>query len=67
MEQHVNAENDMERTPTSGMKLSDMRNLFDLPIEKAAKKLKLCPTEMKKICRKHGLERWPQRKVWSQQ
>ncbi|XP_054817870.1 uncharacterized protein LOC129317579 [Prosopis cineraria] len=54
-----------QRERIARMKLSDMRGFFSLPIQKAAKKLKLCPTVMKKICRKEGLQQWPYRKVKS--
>ncbi|KAI9118475.1 hypothetical protein K1719_010807 [Acacia pycnantha] len=74
MEQEVKAGDDMkaetsdtclaeQRERVEKMKLSDMRDVFGLPIQKAAKRMKLCPTQMKKICRKQGLERWPRRKV----
>lgn len=36
---------------------------FDLPINVAAKQLGVCATVLKKICRKHGLQRWPFRKI----
>ncbi|XP_058188432.1 protein RKD1-like [Rhododendron vialii] len=38
---------------------------FHLPIEEAAREMKVCPTVMKKISRKHGLKRWPHRKIKS--
>lgn len=36
---------------------------FHLPIDAASKELNVCPTVLKKICRLHGLPRWPHRKV----
>lgn len=36
---------------------------FHLPIVEASKALKIGTTSLKKICRKHGLARWPHRKV----
>lgn len=43
--------------------MNDLRDYFHLPIEEAAKKVDLCPTVLKKTCRKAGLARWPHRKV----
>lgn len=47
------------------MTLYDLRDYFHLPIEETAKHVLLCPTVIKKICRKAGLARWPHRKVKS--
>lgn len=44
----------------------DMKTIathFHLPIDTAAKILGIGSTAIKKICRKHGLERWPHRKL----
>lgn len=45
------------------MTLGDVGGYFHLPIEKASERLRLCPTVVKKICRKGGVGRWPYRKV----
>lgn len=37
---------------------------FHKPINDAAKDLNICATVLKKICRQHGLLRWPSRKVY---
>ncbi|GMH34699.1 hypothetical protein BSKO_02560 [Bryopsis sp. KO-2023] len=42
-----------------------LAQFFHLPINCAAKELGICPTVLKKICRKHGLTRWPHRKLRS--
>lgn len=55
----------MQRERTGKLTLKDLRNYFNLPIEEAARRLRLCPTVVKKICRKYGLNRWPYRKVSS--
>uniref|UniRef100_A0A7I4CLI9 RWP-RK domain-containing protein n=1 Tax=Physcomitrium patens TaxID=3218 RepID=A0A7I4CLI9_PHYPA len=38
---------------------------FHLPINAAAKELGICPTVLKKICRRNGMRRWPHRKIKS--
>eukprot|EP00242_Pyramimonas_sp_CCMP2087_P012128 CAMPEP_0198211208 /NCGR_PEP_ID=MMETSP1445-20131203/22688_1 /TAXON_ID=36898 /ORGANISM="Pyramimonas sp., Strain CCMP2087" /LENGTH=334 /DNA_ID=CAMNT_0043885421 /DNA_START=140 /DNA_END=1141 /DNA_ORIENTATION=- len=47
---------------------TDMQNIaqyFHLPINTAAKELGICLTMLKKMCRQHGLKRWPHRKLKS--
>uniref|UniRef100_A0A0E0J865 RWP-RK domain-containing protein n=1 Tax=Oryza nivara TaxID=4536 RepID=A0A0E0J865_ORYNI len=53
------------REKTKQLQLSDIAPYFELPIAKAAKKLDICATALKGICRKHGVLRWPYRKVRS--
>ena len=43
--------------------ISLLATCFHLPIDQAAIRLSICPTGLKKICRKHGIQRWPYRKV----
>lgn len=52
-----------QREKTKQLQLSDIAPYFELPIAKAAKKLDICATALKGICRKHGVLRWPYRKV----
>lgn len=54
---------DLQRERTRNLGLKDFVDYFDLPIGDAARKLNICPTVMKKICRKNGVLRWPYRKV----
>ncbi|KAK7351298.1 hypothetical protein VNO77_10634 [Canavalia gladiata] len=54
-----------QRERAAKMKLTDFSKYFHLPIEQASKHLGLCPTVVKKICRKEGVKRWPHRKVIS--
>ncbi|CAE6103962.1 unnamed protein product [Arabidopsis arenosa] len=56
-----------QRERTKQMTLKDICQLFDLPIEQAAKEMKVCVTVLKKICRKGSLRRWPHRKIKSLQ
>ncbi|KAI3411581.1 RWP-RK domain-containing protein [Psidium guajava] len=68
---NVNADYFFQQPPTltptreraGKMTLADVGGYFHLPIEKASKRLRLCPTVVKKICRKGGVGRWPYRKV----
>lgn len=53
----------MQRERTANMTLDDLRDYVHLPIEKAARRLNVCPTVVKRICRRNGLRRWPSRKV----
>lgn len=54
-----------ESTSMSGPNVTreDLTAHFHLPISEAARRLNICTTVMKKICRQHGISRWPQRKV----
>ncbi|KAF5175520.1 Rwp-rk domain protein [Thalictrum thalictroides] len=54
-----------QRVRTGKLKISDLVHYFHLPIDVAAKRLAICPTAIKKICRKYGLKRWPHRKLKS--
>jgi len=38
---------------------------FNLPLNEVAKKLGVCATALKKLCRKYGIARWPHRKLRS--
>lgn len=45
---------------------TDIRSIaqyFVHPISDAARMMSICPTVLKKICRRHNIHRWPQRKV----
>ncbi|CAL5439609.1 unnamed protein product [Camellia sinensis] len=55
----------LQRERTGKLTVKDLIGYFHIPIEEAAKKLNVCPTVMKKICRKYGLSRWPYRKIRS--
>ncbi|KAI4376444.1 hypothetical protein MLD38_014205 [Melastoma candidum] len=47
------------------MTVLDVAAYFHMPIEKASKRLAMCPTLIKKICRRGGVKRWPYRKMKS--
>ena len=49
--------------PKGQTSIQELAKYFHLPINVAGSRLGICPTVLKKICRKHGLSRWPHRKV----
>ncbi|KAG0455490.1 hypothetical protein HPP92_024507 [Vanilla planifolia] len=54
-----------QRERTGKLHIKDLADYFHLPISEAAKELRICSTALKKICRKHGMSRWPHRKIKS--
>uniref|UniRef100_M4E448 RWP-RK domain-containing protein n=2 Tax=Brassica campestris TaxID=3711 RepID=M4E448_BRACM len=54
-----------QRKRTRSLTVKDMSELWDLPIEEAARKLRICTTAVKKICRRGEVFRWPRRKLAS--
>ncbi|KAH3731470.1 RWP-RK domain-containing protein [Pelomyxa schiedti] len=43
----------------------DLKKYFHLPIQVVAGELGVCTTMLKQLCRKHGIQRWPHRKIQS--
>jgi hypothetical protein len=44
---------------------SDLQQYFHLPIVEAARLLNVCPSYLKKVCRRNNILRWPYRKIKS--
>ncbi|KAI4379629.1 hypothetical protein MLD38_005904 [Melastoma candidum] len=55
----------VQRERAAMMTVLDIAAYFHMPIEKASKRLAMCPTVIKKICRRGGVKRWPYRKMKS--
>lgn len=49
------------------VQLEDLKKCFNMPIATVARKFGICATLLKKICRRHGIQRWPHRQIRSLQ
>ena len=53
------------RSQTKPLLYEELAKYFDMSADQAADRLGLCMSAIKKICRRHGIIRWPHRKLLS--
>lgn len=49
--------------PGKRLGLEDLQQQFGVGLKEAASQLGVCPTTLKRACRRHGIQRWPRRQL----
>ncbi|CAL5220105.1 g2057 [Coccomyxa viridis] len=49
--------------PGKKLRLEDLQSQFGVGLKEAANRLGICPTTLKRACRRHGIQRWPRRQL----
>ncbi|KAK9807511.1 hypothetical protein WJX72_001214 [[Myrmecia] bisecta] len=49
--------------PGKRLRLEDLQSQFGVGLKEAAQRLGICPTTLKRACRRHGIQRWPRRQL----
>ncbi|KAL4424685.1 hypothetical protein ABPG77_004492 [Micractinium sp. CCAP 211/92] len=49
--------------PGVRLTLADLQSHFGVGLKEAAARLGICPTTLKRACRRHGIQRWPRRQL----
>ncbi|KAK9840618.1 hypothetical protein WJX81_004617 [Elliptochloris bilobata] len=49
--------------PGKRLRLEDLQGQFGVGLKEAANRLGICPTTLKRACRRHGIQRWPRRQL----
>ena len=49
--------------PGVRLRLEDLQSHFGVGLKEAAARLGICPTTLKRACRRHGIQRWPRRQL----
>ena len=49
--------------PGVKLRLEDLQSQFGLSLKEAAGRLGICPTTLKRACRRHGIQRWPRKQL----
>ena len=61
----MSSRNESVKQIVNSITLTDLQRQFEHPIADAAKYFGICESIMKRVCRRHGIRKWPQRTIRS--